>query len=248
MTRYGSHAEAVDAGADDREDRREEGERRGYREPDDDRPGHAHGSQDHELEQDEPEQAQEHRQPGEEHRPAGRRHGDPDGFLHAVGSVAFRELLAEPARQEQRVVHPEAEPEERREIEHEDAHRDEGRDHEDPGEGHEDRRPADRERDARGDEAAEHEEEGERSEGEGDELRPAQVALGHRLDVAVERGAAADPDGEPGHLVEGGGDRRDRVRRVVGRQVEEHDVVRRVPVGAHLRRCEDVAEDAGDVR
>ena len=62
------------------------------------------------------------------------------------------------------------------------------------GERDEDGRAADGERHAGGDEAAEDEQQGERGERQRDELRAAEVALGHRLDVAVERRAAADPD------------------------------------------------------
>ena len=50
---------------------------------------------------------------------------------------------------------------------------------------------ADRERHARRDEAPEHEQQRERGERQRDELGALQVALGHRLDVAVERGPAA---------------------------------------------------------
>ena len=53
---------------------------------------------------------------------------------------------------------------------------------------------ADRERHARRDEAAEHEQQGERGERQRDQLRPLEVALGDRLDVAVERRAAGDLD------------------------------------------------------
>ena len=61
-----------------------------------------------------------------------------------------------------------------------------------------------------------------------------EVALGHGLDVAVERGPPPIWTREPGDLVERGLDGRDRVGRVVRREVEEHDVVGGVAVRADL--------------
>ena len=41
---------------------------------------------------------------------------------------------------------------------------------------------------------------------------------------------------------------RQRVRRVIGRQIEQHDVVRGVAIRRHLRRREHVRQDGPDVR
>ena len=241
-------AERVDPGAEDREDRRQERERRGHRQPDDDRPGDAHRAQDHELEQDEAQEAEQHGEAGEEHGPAGGRDGDPDGLRHAVRPLAVRQLLAEAAGHQQRVVHAQAEAQERGQVEHEDAHRDHGGHDEDPGQRDQHRRAAHGERHARGDEAAEHEQQGEGRQRQRDQLAAPEVGLGDRLDVAVERRAAGDLDAQAGDLAQGRLDGRDRVGRVVRRQVEEDDVVRGVAVRADLARGEDVGQDPGHVR
>ena len=119
---------------------------------------------------------------------------------------------------------------------------------EDPGERDEHGRAADGERDAGRDDAAEHEEEGQGGQRKRDELAPRRSRLRDGLDVAVERGAAADADPEAGHVAERGGDGRDRVRGVVGREVQEDDVVGGVAVRRHLAGGEDVGQDARDVR
>ena len=148
-------AEPVDPRAEDREDRRQEGEGRGDRQPDHDRPGDAHRAQDHELEQDEAQEAEQHGEAGEEHGPARGRDGHADGLRHAIGPLAARQLLAEAARHQERVVHAQAEAQQRGQVEHEDAHRDHGRHDEDAGERHQHRRAAHGERHAGGDQAAE---------------------------------------------------------------------------------------------
>ena len=82
-----------------------------------------------------------------------------------------------------------------------------------------------------------------------DDLAPAEVGLGDRLDVAVERGAAREPATvSPATCGGAAADRRQRVGRVVGRQVEEDDVVRGVAVGRDLARRQQVRHDARDVR
>ena len=100
-----------------------------------------------------------------------------------------RQLLAEPAGHQQRVVHAEPEPEQGREVEHEDAHRGQRRDDEDRRQRHDHRRAADHERHAGRDHRAEHQQQGQRRQRERDDLASPQVRLGHGLDVAVERRA-----------------------------------------------------------
>ena len=127
--------ESVDPMAEEGQQRREEGERRRHREPDDDRPGDAHRPQDHELEEHEPEEAKQDGQTAEEHRSPGGRDRDADRLgdpIRLVGG-SLGELLAEATGHEQRVVHPQAQPEQRRQVEHEDAHRRELGDDEDGG-------------------------------------------------------------------------------------------------------------------
>ena len=57
-------------------------------------PAMPHRAQDHELEQDEAEEAQQDGQPGEEHRAAGRRHRDP----HRLGDTIVPVALASSSR------------------------------------------------------------------------------------------------------------------------------------------------------
>ena len=242
--------EGIDPGADDREDRRQQRHGGDHREEDDDGAGDPDGPQDHELEQDEPDQSEEHGQAGEEDRPPGRRDGRDDGVRHPVRLVRRpgRELLAESARHQQRVVDAEAQPEERREIEDEDAHRRDARDAEDRRERDDDRRPADDERNAGGDDRSEHEQERDRRQGQRDDLAPLEVRFRHVLDVAVERRPAGDLDSQPGRVGEALDDAGQRGRRVVRRDREEDDVVGGPAVGRHLARRERVRKDADDVR
>ncbi len=158
------------------------------------------------------------------------------------------QLLAEPAGHQQRVVHAQPEAEQRGQVDHEDAHRGQRGHDEDPRQRDEHGGAAHRQRHARRHRAAEDDQQRERRQRQRDQLGAPQVRLGHGLDVAVERGAAADPDRQPRDLVQGRLHGRDRRRRVVRGQVEEHDVVGGVPVGGHLPRREDVRQDAGDVR
>ena len=142
----------------------------------------------------------------------------------------------------------EAQPEKRGEVEHEHAHRHHRRDDEDPGEGHQYRGPADGERHAGRDQRAEHDHEREGGQRERDHLRALEVRLGHGLHIAVEGRSAARPHRLSRDLVEAGHHAGDRVGRVVGREVEEHDVVGGVAVGGDLARREDVRQDPGHVR
>ena len=206
-----SNGEGVDPGADDGEDRRQQRERRCHRKPHHDGTGDPDRAQDHELEQDEAEQPEQDGEPGEEHGTPGRRHGHPDRLGHAIRSGAPRKLLAEPAGHQQRVVHAQTQAQERRQVEHEDAHRRERGDDEDAGQGDEHGSAAHSERDAGRDHGPEHEQQRKRGEGEADELAPAQVGLRHRLHIAVEGGAPADPDGEARHLVQAGFHRGDGI-------------------------------------
>ena len=169
--------------------------------------------------------------------------GDP---LRAVRPE--RQLLAEPAGHQQRVVDPQAEPEERRQVEHEDAHRHERRDHEDAAQRDDDRRPTDHQRDARRDQRTEDEDQRQRRQRQRDDLAPLQVGLGDGLDVAVEGGPAGQFDIEPGRRSQALAKDRQRVGRIVGGQVEEDDVVGGVAVGRDLAWREEVGDDAGDVR
>ena len=172
----------------------------------------------------------------------------------AVVGIARRqpatELLAESAGHQQRVVDTQAEAEECRQVEHEDAHLRQARDDEDRGQRHEHRRPADRERHARGDHRAEDQQEGQTGEGQGDELAPPEVVLRDRLDVAVEGRPAGqlDRDRPAGQAGEPLLDARQGIGRIVGADVEQDHVVRGLPIGRDLARRQLVREDLGDVR
>ena len=192
--RHGRHAsdrEPIQVPTTENESGRQQGQRCGHGQTDDDRPGDAHRAQDHELEQDQPEEPQEHGQTAEEDRPPGGGHGDAHGFVDLV-ETAPGQFLAESAGHQQRVVHPEAEPEEGREVEHEDTHGRHARDHEDHRQGDDHGRTADDQRDARRHDRAEDEQQRQRREGQRDELAPTQVLLADGLHVAVEGG----PTGE----------------------------------------------------
>ena len=79
------------------------------------------------------------------------------------------------------------------------------------------------------------------------ELAAAQVGFRDGLDVAVEGRATRQLDGQPGRVMDALAQDRQRLRRIVGRQVEEHDVVGGVAVGRHLAWREQVRHDPGDV-
>ena len=102
------------------------------------------------------------------------------------------------------------------------------------GQRHDDRRATDRQRHAGGDQRPEDEDERQGGQRQRDDLAPTQVGLGHGLDVAVEGRAAGQLDRQPGRVVQALAQDRQRVGRIVGRQVEEDDVVGRVPVGRDL--------------
>ena len=182
----------------------------------------------------------------EEDRAPGGRQGDSHRVGHAIRAVRPEgQLLTEPAGHEERVVDAEAQPEQRGQVEHEDAHRhDRGHD-EDPGQGHDDRRATDRQRDARRDRRSEHDQEGQRRERQRDDLAPAEVRLGHRLHVAVEGRAAGELDVEAGRRVEALAEDRQRLGRVVGRQVGN---TMSWPCGGRPRLARHGRDDPGHVR
>ena len=199
--------QGIDARPEDREDRRQERERRGDGDPDDEGAGDPDRAEDHELEEDEPEEAEEDGETGEEDGAAGGRDGDPDRGLDRrlvggdAGRCPSRQLLAEAAEHEERVVDPEAQPEERGEVEDEDAHRGDAGEPEDARERDQDGGAADGERNACGDDRAEDEEERERCQREADQFAAAEVGLRDGLDVAVEGGASgrSHPDAVDRH-------------------------------------------------
>ena len=241
---------AVKVAPEQGQERREERQRGRDGEADDDRAGDADGAQDHELEEDEAEQSEQHGQAAEEDRPSGCRDRDPHRFLDAVAIShrAFRQLFPETARDEQRVVDAEPEPEQRCEVEHEDAHgRELGHD-EDGGQSDEDARPADDERDAGSDERPEHDQQREGGERERDDLAALEVPLADVLHIAVEGGAARELDRQPRRLAEPFAQDRQCVGGVVGRQVEEDDVIRGMAVRRDLAGLDQMREDADDVR
>ena len=150
-----------------------------------------------------------------------------------------RQLLAEAAGHQQRVVDAQAEAQQRGEVEHEDAHRRHAtRRRRSPASATSTAAPPTASGTPAATSAAEHEQQREGRERQRDELAAPEVALGHGLDVAVERGAAGDADARArapraraastGGIASG---------RVVGRQVQEHDVVGGVAVGADLARA-----------
>ncbi len=245
--------ERIDSRSEDGEERRLERQRSGDGDPDHERAGDPDRAQDHELEQDQPQQPQQHRQTGEEDGPAGGRDRDPNGRLDGLGvragarGRADRQLLAEPAQHQERVVHAQPQPQEGGQVEHEDAHRGDAGEAEDHAERDHHGGPADDERHARRDHRAEDEQERDRRERQADELRPPQVRLGDLLDVAVERRSPGERDLDPGRRSKRRLDPGQRRRRVVRRDVEQHHVVGDAPVGGHLRWGEQVAYHLPDI-
>ena len=160
--------------------------RAGHGQAHDHRAGDADRAQDHELEQDQADQAEQHGQAAEEDGAPGRgdRRGDGivDRFLVDLArwqsaASARAELLAEPAGQQQRVVDAQAKPKERGQVEDEDAQRRLLGDEEKGTEGHDHRRSTDHDGHAGGDHAAEDQQQGERGERQRDDLAAPQVVL-----------------------------------------------------------------------
>jgi hypothetical protein len=236
--------------AEQREQRGQEGQCRQHRQPDHRRAGDPDRAQDHELEQDQAEEAEQHGQAAEEHGATRCRDRDPDRLADAIGIVgrSVRQLLPEPARQQQRIVDPQTEPEQRRQIEHEDAHRRQLSQDEDRRQRHEDARAADDQRHTRCDHRAEDEQQRKRRKRQRDDLASLEVAFADALDVAVERRAAGQLDGHARRLTQPFPQDRQRVRGVVCGQVEQDDVIRRMPVGRDLTRSDQVGDDPHDVR
>jgi hypothetical protein len=242
--------ESVEAAAEDRQQGRQQRQRGRDGEGDDDRPRDSDRAQDHELEQHEPEQAEQDREAAEEHGAPGGRHGD----AHRGGDAIrfelrlFGELLAEPAREQERVVDAQAKPQQGRQVEHEDAHRRELGDDEDRRHRDQDARPADHERHARRDQRSEDDQQRQGREGQRDDLASLEVALADVLHVTVERRPAGELDSQARRVTQALTEDRQGVGRVVRGQVEQHDVVCRVAVGRDLARLEQVRHDADHVR
>ena len=250
VDRHLADGSAIEVAPEQREQGRQQGQGGGDREEHDDRPGDPDRTQDHELEEDEAQEAEQDRQAAEEHGPTGGGHGQADGRpepLRVVG-IAAGQLLPELAGHEQRVVDAEAEAEEGRQVEHEDAHRRQRRDDEDGGQGHEDGRATDHERHAGRHEGPEDEEQGEGRQRQGDELAALEVALADRLDIAVERRPAGQLHRQARRLAEAFAQDRQGVRGIVGRQVQEDDVEGGMAVRRDLARLEQVGHDPGHVR
>ena len=190
--------------AEHRQQRRQEGQCGEDGEADDDRPREPDRAQDHELEEHQPEQAQQHRQPAEEHGPPARRDRDPDGLAHPVRLVrrALGELFPESTGEQQRIVDTEAEPEQRREVEDEDAHRGDLRDEEDRPERDQHAGAAHDQRYARRDDRPEHDEKRQRGQRQRDDLAALEVPLADALDIAVEGGTTGELDGQARCLLE----------------------------------------------
>ena len=246
---HAADRQPVEMLAGQREQGREQRQCREHGEADDDGSSDPHRPQDHELEQDETEQAEQHRQAAEEHGAARGGDRDPDGLLDArrlIGRL-FGQLLAEATREQERVVDAKTEPEQRREVEDEDAHRCERGDDVDRREGDEDTRSAHHERDSSRDQRAEDQQQGERRERQRDDLAPLEVSLAHLLDIAVEGRPAREFDGQTGRLVQAFAEDREGIGRVVGRQVEQDDVVRGVAIRRDLARLQEMRDDADDV-
>ena len=243
LRRHPPDCQGVDPRPDDREERGQQRQRRDRRKEDDDRPGDPDRAQDHELEEDQPEEPEEHGQAGEEDGPAGRRDGRLDRARDTVpvADGPGGELLSKATRHEQRVVDAQAEPKQRRQVQHEDAHRGETGDDGDRREGDDDGRAAHDQRHSGCDDRSEDDQQGDRRQRQRDHLAPSQVGLRDRLDVAVERGAAGQLDVEAGRMGQSRGNSGQRGRRVVGRDRHEDDVVGRPTVHRYLARRERVA-------
>ncbi len=233
------------------EGRRQQRERRRDREADHDGARDAHRAKHHEVEQEQPGQAHEHGHPTEEDRPPGCRNGGRHrvsnnrllyGSIRTSATASAEELLATATDHQQGIVDTQAEAQQGREIEHEDAHGGDGGDQHDGGQRDEHRQSANDHRHARGHDAAEDEQERDRGERQADELAPTEVILRDRLDVPVERGTAGQRDVEAGLRHDGRLDRRQGVGGAVRRQVERDDLVHRPTVRADLVWCQRVGQ------
>ena len=139
-----------------------------------------------------------------------------------------------------RVVHAKAQPQERCEIQDEDAHRRERGDEEHDCQGDDHRGAADRECHAGSNHRAEHEQERQSGQRKGDQLGAAEIRFGESLDVAVEGRAAGQRDFESGRRSQCSSDEWQALRGVVRREVELDDVVGRVTIGRDLARRQHV--------
>ncbi len=258
-----ANREGVQARSEDREHRRQQGQGRQHGEEHDDRPGHPDRAQDHELEQHEPDEPEQDGQATEEHGSPGRCHGRLDGRADdrlprrpTLGSRrnsleidrTAGQLLAESAGEQQRVVHAQAESQQRGEVQHEDAHRGQAGKAVDHGQRGNDCGSADGQRHRRGHQRAEHDDQRQAGQWQRDQLAPPQVGLRHALDVAVEGRPTGQLDVEIGRMAEEGLEDRQDVGRVVGGEVEEEDVIRGVAIGRDLAFRQQVRQLADDVR
>jgi hypothetical protein len=221
-TQEASDGQGVDPWPEHAEDRRQERQRESDRADGDDRTAKPDRRESGRLEPQEARQPDCHRDAREEDRLACRRDGALDGLLDRPPA---RELLAEPARDEERVVDRECEPEHRRDVQHEDAHLEALREHADQpdrardgDEGHEQRHPG-------GDQGAEHQHEHDRGDRQGHDLGPFEVLLRGRGGVALDRPEPGELDGIACRRREGGLDRCDRRDRLVVGLVEPDEHV-----------------------
>ena len=245
-----SDGQRVDPRPDDGEQGREKGQRRRRREEHDDGARDSDRTQDHELEEDEARQPEQHRQAREEDCPSSRFDRRLDGAGHPLRrriASPGSHLLSESARHQERIVDPEAEPQERREIQHEDAHRGGAADEEDRRQGDDDGGPADHERQGRSGDGPEHEQERQRRKRERDDLASTEIGFRNGLDVAVERRAAGELHVDAGRMGEPVANSRQGCRRVVRSDRQEDDVVGRVAVRGDLPRTQRVRHDPHDV-
>ena len=224
-----AEAQRIDARSEHPEDGRQERQRIEHRAEDDERPADADRVEGGRLHEQEAGQADGDREPGERHGLAARR----DGLLDRLADgPPAGELLAEAAHDEERVVDRQGEAEHRRDVQDVDAHLDPLGDEVDEPEGSGDRQAGDDQRHPGRDHRREHRDEDEQRQRRGDDLGALEVLLRFRRLVAADRPIPGERRGVAGRRCDLRLERLHRVDRLLVRQVELHDGVRRMPVRA----------------
>ncbi len=161
---------------------------------------------------------------------------------------AATELFTEARDEQQRVVHAEAESEQRGEVQHEDAHARRLRNAEDCGERNDHRRATNGEWQTCGDRRSKHQQQDDRSERKADQFAALEICLRNTLNVCIERRTASDRNVDPWNGLDRRLDPLERRGRIIGLQVKQDHVVDDLLLDVHLRRCNQVRARANHMR